>query len=84
MDRQADRMDDVVPATLDHELNLVREAIAFVAFGGAPRVVVGGLRLGEALLAPARQLALEAGVSITPLWTADEAGVDIAIEKGSE
>ncbi len=62
-------------------MNLVREAITMVASGGAPRVVVGGLRFGEALLATARGLATEAGVRLVPLWMPDDAGADIAVER---
>ena len=52
-----------------------------VASGGSRRVVVGGLRFGEALLVPARVLAAEAGVRLIPLWMPDDAGADIAIER---
>jgi hypothetical protein len=68
-------------AAVEKELGLVRDAIAMVASGGAPRVVVAGLRLGEALLEPARRMALRAGVRVVPLWSADEAGADIAVER---
>lgn len=74
----------VVPDTIERELRLVREAIAFVSSGGASRVVVGGIHFGEALLRPAGLLALDAGVRIVPLWTSDEAGVDIAVERIGE
>ena len=52
-----------------------------VAGGGAPRVVLGGLQFGEALLEPARELADAAGVRVVPLWMPDDAGADIAIER---
>ena len=52
-----------------------------VASGGAPRVVVGGLQFGEALIEPARELAGAAGVRVVPLWMPDDAGADIAIER---
>lgn len=52
-----------------------------VAGGGAPRVVVGGLQFGEALVEPARELADAAGVRVVPLWMPDDAGADIAIER---
>lgn len=70
-----------VGQTLDHEMGLVREAISMVASGGSRRVVVGGLRFGEALLAPTRGLAAAAGVRLVPLWMPDDAGADIAIER---
>ncbi len=63
-----------VGRTLEHEVNLVREAIAMVAGGGSRRVVVAGLQFGEALLAPARGLAAESGVRLVPLWMPDDAG----------
>jgi hypothetical protein len=65
---------------LDGELRLVREAILLVASGGASRVMVAGLRLGDAVLEPARRLADDAGVTLVPLWTTDEQGLDIRVE----
>ena len=59
----------------------IREAIALVASGGSPRVVVGGLSFGEALIEPARAMAEGAGVRIVPLWMPDDAGADIAVER---
>jgi hypothetical protein len=76
-----DRMADTIPATLEREAAVVRDAIAFVASGGSARVVVAGLRLGEALLESARRMASEAGVQVVALWHADETGLDIAIER---
>ena len=81
MDQSADHSAASVGRTLEHEMNLVREAIAMVAAGGAQRVVLGGLRFGEELLTPGRGLAAEAGVRLVPLWMADDAGADIAIER---
>jgi hypothetical protein len=78
--RNTDQLADAVPDALEREARLVRDAIRFVAAGRSPRVVVAGLRLGEALLPSARRMALEAGVRIVPLWAADESGVDIAVE----
>jgi hypothetical protein len=81
MDDVEDHVAEVVPATLEHEMALIREAIAMVALGGAPRIILAGINFGETLLDPARRLALEAGVRLVPLWRADERGADIAIEK---
>ena len=78
-------MDDTgagaVERQLDRELQLVADAIAMVSSGASPRVTVAGLRLGSALLEPAERLARAAGVRIVPRWSADEAGVDIAVER---
>ena len=76
-----DRTEEVVPATLEYEMGLIREAIAMVASGGAPRVVLGGIHFGETLLDPARRLALEAGVRLLPLWNSDDARADLAVER---
>jgi hypothetical protein len=81
MDQPTDQSAARVGRTLELEMTLVREAIAMVAGGGARRVVVGGLRFGEALLVPARGLATEAGVRLVPLWMPDDAGADIAVER---
>lgn len=72
--------DDALRQRLDGELRLVEEAIRFVAAGGAPRVTVAGLRLGEAILEAARRLAADAGVQIVPLWVLDDGWVDIRVE----
>ena len=84
MNRATDRTSVEVPATLEHEMRLIDEAIALVASGGAPRAIVAGLRLGEAIVEPARQMAREAGVRVVPLWRADEGGADIAVERIAE
>jgi diphthamide synthase (EF-2-diphthine--ammonia ligase) len=83
MTERIDGTAHAVPATLDHELRLIKEAIALVASGVAPRTIVAGLLLSEALLEPATRLARDAGVALTPLWHSDDSGVDIAIERPS-
>lgn len=80
MDATATAMADAVATALDHELLIVREAIMMVASGGSPRVVVAGLRFAGALIGPGSRLAEAAGVRLVPLWWADEAGADLAIE----
>jgi hypothetical protein len=72
--------DAVLESRLDAELLMVREAIVLVASGQSPRVAVAGLRLGEAILEPARGIAREAGVRLVPLWTGDERPLDIRVE----
>jgi hypothetical protein len=68
-------------SALEREMGLIREAIAMVASGGAPSVTLGSLRLGEQLLEPARHIAARNGVRVVPLFSADEAGVDLRIER---
>jgi len=80
MDQSRDQIAGAVPEILERELRLIREAITLVASGGAPRTIVSGLRLSEALVDPAGKMAREAGVTLTPLWHADDSGVDFAIE----
>jgi hypothetical protein len=80
MDAQSETSDPAV-LTIEHELELIGSAVAMVASGGAPRVQLASLRFAEQLLRPARRMALQAGVRIVPLWHADEAGVDIAVER---
>ncbi len=65
---------------MERETRLVREAIAMVAIGASPRVVVAGIRYGESLLVAARRLALEAGVRVNPLWRDDHSAADIIVE----
>ena len=79
MDQRGDRTADRVPATVDNELQLIREAIALVASGRAPRTIVAGLLLSEALRDRAGRMARDAGVTLTPLWRADDSGVDFEI-----
>jgi hypothetical protein len=66
---------------LDRELGLVSDAIALVASGSMPRVVVAGLRLSRVVLPEAERLADLAGVRIVPLWTTDEQQFDLRVER---
>jgi hypothetical protein len=81
MDHVVDRAAEVVPATLEHEMRLIREAIAMVASGASPRVMLAGIHFGETLLDPSRRLALDAGVRVLPAWRTDEVGADLVIER---
>jgi len=76
-----DRTAEAVPVTLEHEIDMIRAAITLVANGGAPRVVLAGLRFGEPLLAQARGLAAGTGVAIVPLFRPQSEGADLAIER---
>jgi hypothetical protein len=66
---------------IERELATIRGAIDLVAGGSSSRVVLGGLRFAEEILPQARAFAAEAGVRIVPLWMADDAGTDLAIER---
>ena len=81
MERRDAVGDDPTVRSLQHELELVQGAIAMVASGGSPRVSIGGLAFGEELLEPARQMAREAGVKVVPLWSADEQGAGLTVER---
>ncbi len=74
---------DPAVRTLEHELELVRSAIAMVSSGGAPRISLSGLRFGDELVEPAQRMALEAGVRVVPVWSTDEAGLDLTVEQMS-
>ena len=84
MDRSLGAPTDPVVRTLDHEFDLVRGAIAMVASGGAPSVVLASLRFGEELLEAARRLGRASGVRIVPLWSGDDAGASLSIERAAE
>ena len=67
-------------ASQARELTLAREAIAMVASGAAPRVVVAGIRHGEQIMDSARRIALAAGVRVKPLPQPGNAGSDLVVE----
>jgi hypothetical protein len=69
-----------VPSELDRELRLIADAIALVATGGSKRVTLSNLRLAEQLLVEAEQMAATVGVTVRPLWSTDESGLDLSIE----
>jgi hypothetical protein len=65
----------------EHEMVLVAGAVRLVATGGAPRVIVVGLRGGAAVYVQAQAEARRAGVlaSIQP-WESGEAA-DLVVER---
>ncbi len=64
----------------ERELRLACEAIALVASGASPRVIVAGIRWGDAILDAARRLALESGVRVNPLRHLDDPRADLVVE----
>ena len=81
-DTPSDRSADLVPEILEREIRLIREAIALVASGGSPRVILSNIQFGETLLDPAQRLAADAHVRVVPLWRSGE-GADLAVERGA-
>jgi hypothetical protein len=68
-------------ATAERELRMVCEAIAMVASGVSPRVVLGGLSGSDANLVDAgRRMALESGVRLLLLDGPSDTRPDVAIE----
>lgn len=66
--------------TVDHELELVRGAIAVVASGGARRVTLVGMESVDHLLPGAQASAHGRGVTVRPLRREAGVGWDIAVE----
>lgn len=66
---------------IEHELATIHGAIEMVADGSSSRVVLSGLRFAEEILPQARVFAAALGVRVVPLWMADDAGTDLAIER---
>ena len=59
---------------------MAREAIAMVASGAAPRIVIAGILYGEDILEPARRLGLASGVRVNPLRQPQKEAADLVIE----
>ncbi len=80
MDRSSD-LGDAAQEALAREMRLVDSAVAMVAGGHAPRMQLGGLACGDALLDYARRAASAAGVRVTPLWGIGEEGLGFTFER---
>lgn len=59
---------------------MTQEAIAMVASGATPRVVIAGIRHGEEILESARRLGLASGVRVNPLRQSAADAADLVIE----
>jgi hypothetical protein len=64
----------------ERELRMAREAIALVASGAAPRVVIAGIRYGNEILDSARRLGLTSGVRVNPLRQPQRESADLVVE----
>ena len=73
--------DTGVQSAIDREVALVNSAVDLVASGGAPSAMVGGLRLADVVLEIVAPHARAVGVSLEPLWSADEALTDIRVRR---
>jgi hypothetical protein len=64
----------------ERELRMAREAIALVASGASPRVVIAGIRYGDEILESARRLGLDSGVRVNPLRQPQRQAADLVVE----
>ena len=70
----------VTSRALEREFALVESAIEMVAQGHAPRMQLGGLAFGNALLDHARRMGAERRVRVTPQWGLGEQGIALVFE----
>jgi len=64
----------------ERELRMAREAIALVASGVSPRVVIAGIRYGDEILESARRLGLDSGVRVNPIRQPQRQAADLVVE----
>ena len=69
-----------VARSQERELRMAREAIAMVASGAAPRVVIAGIWSGAEILESARRLGLASGVRVNPIRQPDKEAADLVVE----
>ena len=81
MERGTDRTADVVPATLEHEMRLINEAIALVASGRRAGPSSPGCNWVTSCCRRRSGWPTRPASGSCPLWHADEHGVDIAVEQ---
>jgi hypothetical protein len=66
--------------TTEHELDLIRGAIALIVSGAASRVTLVATRLAERIVPEARILAAEHGIIVRAVWRPELDGCDIVVE----
>ncbi len=66
---------------LDHELQLVKSAIALVEAEGAPRVTLVGMRSGGGLIARALTMGATAGLVVRARWWPEGEAFDLVVEQ---
>ncbi len=75
--------EQALQAEIDRELRLVDSAIAMVRRGVAMRVTVVNLPLGTAVLEAARARAGLHRLSVTPVWSTDDAPCALVVDDGT-
>lgn len=80
MDDKGAALTEEVQRTIDREVDLLTGAIYLVASGAARSTTIGGLKLGEAAMAVVTPLAADRGLILEPLWSGDDAGVDVRVK----
>ena len=78
---ETDTSERDVRLAIDREIELVISAVNLVAAGGAPSVMVAGLRLTEPVIDIVQPIAATAGVVLEPLWAADESTCDVRVHR---
>ena len=66
---------------IDRELQLADDAIALVRSGSFRRVIVGGLRFGDALLPEVRRHARGTDITVTRLPGIDDGPADLLFQR---
>jgi hypothetical protein len=66
---------------LDHELHLLRSAVALVEADGAPRVTLVGMRSGGGLIARALTMGASAGLVVRARWWPEGEAFDLVVER---
>jgi hypothetical protein len=67
---------------IDLELGMADDAIALLRSGFSTRVIVGGLRFGDALLPVVRRHARGTGVTVVALPGVDDGQADLLFQRG--
>lgn len=76
--------DDLTRQSIGREVELISGAIDMVAAGGAPGITLVGLEFGAAVIQAWADRATAAGVTLEPLWHADDSGCDIRVHRIQE
>jgi len=61
-------------------MRMAQEAIVMVSSGATKRVVIAGIRHGDAILEEARRIGLEAGVRVNALRQSEPIASELVIE----